>query len=120
MPNMTAADLDAILNLAGQVSDTNLEKIIDLAVDCLNLYGNIDLSNMSGTAGAKTVSLESREKGAVFIVARAIYYSFYKGVESSTVGGLAVSTPDLMSNQTVLAAVKEAARLLSEIDVGYG
>jgi len=120
MPNITASDLDAILNLAGQVSNTNLEKIIDLAIDCLNLYGNLDLPNMSGTAESKTVSLESREKGAVFIVARAIYYSFYKGVESSTVGGLSVSTPDLMSNQTVLAAVKEAARQLAEIDVDYG
>jgi hypothetical protein len=120
MVSLTAADLDAIMNLAGAVSDENLERIIDLAIDCINLYSNADLPNMSGTAGNKTVGLDSNQKAAVFIAARAIYYSFYKGIESSTIGGLSVSTPDLMSNATVLEAVKEAARRLTDLEVSYG
>lgn len=117
---LTAADLDVILNLAGQVPDETLEKIIDLAIDCLNLYADCDLPNMTGTAGSKQVNLNSRQKAAVFIVARAIYYGFYKGLESSTVGGLAVSTPDLMSNPNVLAAIEKAAEKLKEVEVSYG
>lgn len=119
MPTVSAADLDAILNLAGQVSNEHLENIIDLSIDLLNLLG-ADLSNMSGTAGDKSVGLESPEKAAVFLVARTVYYGFYKDLDTSSVGGLTVSTPDLMSNPAVLQAVNEAARHLIELDVSRG
>jgi len=119
MVNVTASDLDALLNLASAVSDTNLEIIIDQAIDLLNLYG-ADLANMTGTAGSKSVGLESKERGAVFHVARAVYYSFYKGVDSATVAALAVSSPDLMSNPNVLRTVREAAHHLTELEVSVG
>ena len=119
MVNIAASDLDALLNLASAVTDTNLEIIIDQAIDLLNLYG-ADLANMTGTAGSKTVGLESKERGAVFAVARAVYYSFYKGVTQVGVGALAVSTPDLMSNPNVLRTVREAAHKLTELDVSVG
>lgn len=119
MVSVSASDLDAVMNLSSQVSDANLEKIIDLAIDILNLEG-ADLPNMTGTAGSKTVNLESREKGAVFMVARAVYYSFYKDIEPAAVGGLTVGTADLLSNNVVLQTVKEAARRLVEIEVGRG
>jgi hypothetical protein len=121
MASYTAADLDALLNLAGSVENENLERIINLSCGCINLYSSEDrLPLMSGTAGSKTISLESNEWAAVCIAARAIYYSFYKSIESSTIGGLSVSTPDLMSNVTVLEAVKEAARRLTDLEVSYG
>lgn len=121
MVSISASDWKAIMHLTdNEISNTNAEKIIDYAIDQLNLYGDVDLSNMSGTAGSKTVGLESREKAAVFNVARTIYYSCYKGVETTTVGGITVSSPDPMSNPTVLASIKENARLLAEIDVSYG
>jgi len=119
MPSLTASNIDTLFNLNGQISDTIIETWIDYAIDKINGYGP-ELPNMSGTAGSKTVSLESKERGVVLDVVRTIYYSCYKGVASSTVGGLQVSTPDLMSNQTVLDAIKEAARMLNEIDVSYG
>lgn len=118
MVSVSATDFKNIIQ-DSDISDENTERILDLAIDCLNLYG-AELANMGGTAGSKTVSLESKEKGAVFIVARAIYYGFFKGVETSTIGGLTVSSPDLMSNQAVLASVKEASRRLTELDVDYG
>lgn len=119
MPTVQASDLDAILHLSSGVQDQDLEAIIDLAIDALNLYG-ADLPNMSGSAGSKSVGLESKEKGAVFIVARAIYYGFYKGLESSSVGGLTVGTPDLMSNPAVLRTIEDAARKLTELEVDVG
>jgi len=119
MPTVQASDLDAILHLSGGVDDQDLEAIIDLAIDALNLHG-ADLPNMSGTAGSKTVGLESKEKAAVFIVARAIYYGFYKGLESSSVGGLTVGSPDLMSNPNVIGTIKQAARQLTELEVDVG
>ena len=119
MVNVTASDLNALLNLSGGVSDTNLEIIIDEAIDLLNLHG-ADLANMTGTAGSKTVGLEGKERGAVFMVARAVYYSFCKGVDQTSVGGMVVSSPDLMSNPNVLRTVKEAARKLTELEVDVG
>jgi len=119
MTSVSASDFDGVMNLGGQVSDTNIERILDLAIDTLNLFG-ADLSNMSGTAGSKTVGLESNEKAAVFIVARAVYYSFYKDIEPAAVQGLSLGTADLLSNSTVLNVVKEAARRLVELEVSHG
>lgn len=119
MVTIDASTVDTLLNLAGQVPDKIIESWIDQSIDILNRYG-ADLPNMGGTAGSKTVSLESKERGAVMDVVRAIYYSFYKGIDTSTVGGLTVTSPDLLSNPTVMEAVKEAARQLAEIEVTYG
>jgi len=119
MTSVSASDFDAVMNLAGQVSDTNIEKIIDLAIGGLNGFG-ADLPSMSGTAGSKTVGLESKEYFWVFYVARAIYYSYYKDIEPAAVQGLSLGTADLMSNATVLAAIKEGARQLVELEVSHG
>lgn len=119
MVNVQASDLDTLLHLTHDVPDATLEVILDQAIDLLNLYG-ADLANMTGTAGSKTVGLESKERGAVFHVARAVYYSFYKGVDSTSVGGMVVSTPDLMSNPNVLRTVREAANKLNELTVDVG
>lgn len=120
MATITYVDLHDLLNITvGDISAINAEKVIDLAVDCLNLYG-ADLPNMSGTAGAKSLSLESREKGAVFMVARAIYYGFYKGLDAVGISSLSTSAPDLMSNSTITAVIKEAGHLLSEVEVDVG
>lgn len=93
------------------MSNEDAEYIIDQAINWLNRYGT-SLSNMSGTAGSKTVSLTSQEEGVVFETARLVYYAFYKGVENVVVQGQTVSTPDIMSNPTVLRQIKEGAWLL--------
>jgi len=121
MASLTAAKVKSLMHLTdGNISDTNMEYVIDQAINELNLEGNLDLPNMGGTAGSKTVSLESREAGAVQRVARVIYYSFYKKLGSGGLSGMTASSPDLASDPTVQQAVKEAARRLVEIDVGYG
>ena len=119
MVNVQASDLDMLLNLSSDVPDATLEVILDQAIDLLNLYG-ADLANMTGTAGSKTVGLESKERGAVFHVARVVYHSFYKGIDQAVVNGLAVSSPDLMSNPSVVQTVREAAHKLSELEVDVG
>lgn len=121
MVSLTATLMKSVMNLTdSDISDTNAENLIDFAISQINVYSDADLSLMTGTAGTKTVSLESREYGVVMNALRAIYYSCYRGVETSTVGGMTVSTPDLMSNPNVLATIKEAARQLAEFDVSYG
>ena len=107
------------------IADTSLtaataEDIIDLAISNINLFSDADLPVMGGAAGGKTVSLETREYAAVMHAARAIYYGFFKGLEASSIGGLTVTSPDLMSNPAVLDAIREAARRLAEFHVSYG
>lgn len=113
MATITADDLDTILNLTGGVSDEVLEDLLDLAIDTLNLYGAA-LDNLSGAAGSKSVTVTGKEKAAAFIAVRAIYHGFYSEIVSASVGGLVVSTSDLMSNQTVLTTIKEAAHRLEQ------
>ena len=121
MASLTAATFKSLMHLTNAaISDTNMEYVIDQAINELNLEGNLDLPNMSGTAGSKTVSLESREAGAVQRVARVIYASFYKKPGSAGLGGMTVSSPDLASIPAVQQVIKEAASHLKEIDVGYG
>jgi len=119
MVSLTATLFKALIN-DSDISDTNAEYIIDLAISEINLHSDADLALMSGTAGSKTVSLESKEYASVMEAARAIYQSFYKGVETSTVGGMTITSPDLQSNPVVQATIEKAARRLAELDVDYG
>lgn len=118
MVSVTYADLHALLNITvSDISAVNTEKLLDLAVDCLNLYGQLDMSNMAGTAGSKTLNITSQQKAAIMLVARTIYYSFYGGLTSSSISSLSVTKPpDLLSNPVIQDSVREAARLLQESD----
>ncbi len=120
MATITADEFQALLNLSdADITNTNAEIVLNQAIDCLNRMG-ADLSNLSGTAGSKTWSGESKEKGAIYDVARAVYYSFYKGIDTAAIASLTASSPDVMANPTVMQMVKEAARELSELDVAVG
>jgi len=118
MVSLTATLFKALVHDTS-IADATVEYIIDVAISNINLYSKADLSLMSGTSPNKTVNLESEEYAAVLKAARAVYYGFYKGVETATAGGAAtVSNPDLESNPVVLREIKEAARQLAELDVG--
>lgn len=120
MATVTYADLHALLNItASDISPVNAEKVIDLAIDCLNLYG-ADLPNMTGTAGAKSLSLESREKGAVFLTARAIYYGMFKGPTSVSISSISATSSDVLSNSAITRVIEKAAECLTEIEVDVG
>lgn len=116
MVAVTAGTFKDLMHLT-QLDSAVAEKILDMAIDCLNLYGQLDMSNMAGVAGSKTLNLTSQQKAALFLVARAIYYGFYLDLSSGTIGGLNVTNPsDLMANSVVYDSLREAARLLQEPD----
>lgn len=122
MPSVSADDLSNLLNIAGAVTDTILEAMIDGAIDRLNRYGT-SISNMSGTAGSKTVSLTSAQRGAVLEVASAIYSISKSSGSSSTslsIGGLSTSESSAQGNTIFESMVKEAARQLLLEDAEYG
>lgn len=112
--NYTYTMLTNLMNLsvgsgAGyDISAINAELVIDLAINCLNLFG-ASLSNMTGTAGSKTVTLEPAEHAAISLVARAIYYSFHKSLVTVGVGGLSLSTSDLLKDPATLQLIKDCA-----------
>ena len=122
MATITYATLTDLLNLSvpSDITAANAEKVIDQAIDSLNLYGDLDIPNMTGTAGTKSVSITSGERGAILMVARAVYYGFYKGLDTTSVQSLNVASPDLMSNPQVLGAIKEAAEMLKDVDITIG
>ena len=114
MVSVTADTFKDLMNKPSLGSEA-VEKILDMAVNCLNLYGQLDMSNMAGTAGSKTLNLTSRQNAALLIVARAIYYGFYVGLSSAAIAGQSVTNPsDLMANSGVSESLREAARLLQE------
>lgn len=117
MVSVTAADFHTLMHLT--VSDISLietEKILDAGIGGLNNYGKLEISNLHGTAGSKTLSVDSKTEYAIYLIAHAIYKSFYKGITSASVGGISVTTEDLMSNSAVLESLKEAAQNLREMD----
>jgi len=120
MVALTATLFKAIVQ-DDEIDADDAEYLIDLAISQISLHSGQDLPTMGGTAGSKTVSLESKEYAAVMDALRAIYQSFYKGIETATPGGgLAITSADLKSNPAVQSAIERAARRLAEFDVGYG
>ena len=118
MASVTAEDFINVMNIDD--SATNMEYVLDLAIDTLNLYGAEAIDNMSGDAGSKTVTLTSRQRGGVFHLARVIYHEFFKHKKSVNVGGVTLTVTDLLSNPTVMSAVEKIAKKLSTVDFHVG
>jgi hypothetical protein len=119
MATITASTFQNLFNDAS-ISATHAEEIIDLAIDIINLYSDSDVPNMTGTAGSKSVSVESKQKGAIFILAEEIYHGLYQNPTATSVMGQSISPANAMANPTIRAAAKEAARMLTELDITYG
>jgi len=118
--SLTAATIKVILNLTDtDISDTNFEPIVDVAVDLLNLYG-ADISNMSGTAGTKTIGVDSKQKGALILVTREVWYGIHQGPEEVNVGNITVTLGNILGNPTTMKNIKDVARQLKEIEVDTG
>ena len=120
MPTLTGTEFSTYtVNDVGLAAE-RAEYIIDRAINLIVLYGeDVNIQNMQGTAGSKTLTLSQKKKGAVELVARAIYASFEKNAannQTASVGSVNISVADLMSNPEVLRSVKEAAQLLRERD----
>jgi len=118
MVTVSASDLDTILNLSGQVSDSNLEAILDLAIDSLNIFG-ASLANLSGSP--LTVTLTSKERGAVLIVAREIYNKFWKGAgTATTTGGFTVTIGDILNDNDLVALLEKLGEKLAMSSTSVG
>jgi hypothetical protein len=99
MVTYTYSMLQNVLNIdTDDVTAANTENLIDQAIHLLNLAGAhvandrsvsyTDITNLSGTAGSKTVTLTSAQAGAVTEVAKAVYYRDYREQVPVTLGEL--------------------------------
>ena len=120
MVTITADETQALFNLSdSDISNTNMEYVIDQAVNRLNAYGT-DLPNMTGTAASKTLSCESKEAGAIYEVARLIYYGYYKRQDTVAISSLSTIMPNMLNNPTVEATIEKLAKQLIDIEVDVG
>lgn len=87
------------------------ENILDAAIDLLMLYGGETLSirHLSGMPGSKTLMVPSWIRAAIYLAARAIYQSDQREVAGEEPSA---ATINLLSNPSVLSAVKEAVTML--------
>jgi hypothetical protein len=115
MADVKATDFTDVMNIDTSAED--IEFVLDLAIDALNVYG-ADLSNMTGDAGDKTVSLTSKERGGVFIVAREIYEKFYQPSGTVTTGSVSVTVTDLVNDTAMLELLEKIGSKLSASSVG--
>jgi len=110
MVSVAYSDLHNVLNLSvGDISAIKTEALLDQAIDLLNLYANQTLSNMAGTAGSKTVTLTSKQRAAVFEVAKAVYYKDFLSQVHLSGDGVSAS---VSSTLDPVAVAKEAGFLL--------
>ena len=109
MATISASDFTTIMNIT--ISAEHAEAILDGAIDLLNVF-DAQLSNLSGDAGSKTVTVTSKQRGGVFVIARMIYYDYYQGITNMSAEGYSVSKTQLMSNPTVMAFVETIATRL--------
>jgi hypothetical protein len=91
---MVSFDHDDLQNFLGVLTDTDLpparaEELIDYAIDMLNAHG-ADLSNMSGSAATKTVSMDGKERGVVLNLAAMLYRHRYVNPQQANLGPVGV------------------------------
>ena len=120
MPTITGSDFATYTVNDPSLSATRAEYILDKAVELIVLFGeDINISNMQGTVGSKSLTVNQKKKAAIEYAARAIYASYEKNAKNTPSGGVGqvtYSNLDLMSNPVVLGAIKEAAQKLRERD----
>jgi len=112
MVSVSYSDFNDVMNLADSPSATVQEKLIDVAIDTVNLVGNLSISNMSGTAGSKTVTLTQKERAAVLGLTRYIYYGWYRNINPQSAGDVGVTPANLMENPEAMRTVRLYASML--------
>lgn len=110
MASYTAANFKTILNDAS-IDEDDVEMLVNVAVGTLNLLGAATISNMS----SKTISLTSKQFGAVVFATRQIYHGVWKKQPSTSIGGWSISEMDVLANPTLSALLEKFAARLSSI-----
>lgn len=116
---ITGADV-YFTNIDSAITRTQWETFIDQAIDKINGYLGADtLSNMTGTAGSKTLTVASYKAGFIRSLTVAVYQKDYKsgGAESSSynIGGFAQSQG---TSSNSVSDVEELARVAAKNLVG--
>lgn len=115
MVSYDADDFQDVLNDAS-ISDETMERLVDVAIDTLNVLGAETITNMNGGApGAKTVTLTSKQHGAVIFALRQIYLGVWKKPTATTTLGQSISVSDVLANPTIVALLEKMAHRLSEV-----
>ena len=83
---LTYATVQTLVNDTG-IAAASAEELLDMGIDALNAEG-LTLDNMSGAAGSKTLTVDSKYAGAIKQCAIAAYIQYYKnaGASSSSIG----------------------------------
>jgi len=114
MVSVSYTDFHTPLDLTTtKLTAAETEALLDFAIDLLNLYSNAAMDNMSGTSGSKTVTLMGAQRGAVLFVARALYESGFKGVNTASIGSLSSTPVDVLANPTIERMIKLQAKRLT-------
>ncbi len=122
---LTGADT-FFTNIDSALTQTQWESLIEQAIDKINGYGakyGVELPNMAGDAGSKSVNVTSAEAGFIRDLAVAIYQKDAKsgGAQSTSYGLGALShSQSASSGNSLEELAKEAASQLKEVDVSYG
>jgi len=110
-----AASFSGPLN-DSSISATNMENIVNIAINVLNMLGAATITNMNGgAAGSKTVTLTSKQAGAVFFTVRQIYDGFWKPRGTTVTQGRSITIADVLANPTIVETIRLAAQRLSSI-----
>jgi hypothetical protein len=122
MVSVAYTDFHNVMNLSttgnNAITAVNTENLLDYAIDLLNIYSNSGISNMSGAAGSKTVTLTSAQRGAVFMVGRALYYSSYRNqVTVATPAGVGLAPVAILENPTFERLLYKAASMLVDYSI---
>ncbi len=96
-----------------QLANDVAEFVLDSSIDVLDLFSGGSISNLGGTVGTKSLSVTNGQRGAILLVARAVYYGFQKDLTGRTVGDITIQPTDLLSNAKVMETIQLAASRLS-------
>jgi len=110
-----AASFTSVLNVADFDAET-MENLVNVAINVLNMFGADTIPNMDGGgAGTKTVTLTSKQAGAVFLTVRQIYDGFWKPRGTTVIQGQSITIADVLANPTIVATIEKIASRLSEV-----
>lgn len=112
MTTINADLFQALNNLSDtDITNTNAEYVLQTAIDRLNTYG-AGISDLSGVAGTKSIVATSAQAGAILEVARLIYWGYYNGQETISVGNLGVSPTNMLTDPNTETKIKQLASQL--------
>jgi hypothetical protein len=113
---VTEATITDVIDAA--LAAATAEKIINVAVDNLNILLTTPITRLAGTAGSMTATWTSRQLGAVTTLTRVVYASYYKNPANNPaigIGSVSMSTGDLMSTPQMWHIFERVALRLNAV-----